>query len=392
MTNVKIIQLSEVTTQINTRNKNISKLPVWSITNEKGFVNSDEFFKKRVYSKNLKNYKIISPSEIAYNPSRVNVGSIGHNDSNEKALLSPLYVIVKCSPELNPQFLIHFMKSDFGRNKIQYHTQGSVRDSLVYRNFSEIEISLPSLKNQEKIVRILDQIENLKKKQTNVKKLLSVLIQSIFYEMFGSEDNSFKNGNMIKLNQICEKITDGEHQTPPRQKNGILLLSARNVRNGYIDLNQKTDHISENTYQKIRKRCNPEIGDVLLTCSGTVGRVSSVSISEPFGLVRSVALLKPKKNVINPVFLEKYLQMPFSQKQIKEKSKKSSQANIFQGAIKELDILLPPNKKQEIFVSKIKKINKILEMKNSAFNEVVKLNDTLQSMFFNGKYFYKDSN
>ena len=68
-------------------------------------------------------------------------------------------------------------------------------------------------------------------------------------------------------------------------------MSARNIQNGYLSLT-KVDYIPEEEYQRIIKRCHPEYGDVLISCSGSVGRVSKVPKNLKFTMVRSVALVK----------------------------------------------------------------------------------------------------
>ena len=142
-------KFGELTQEINLRNSEYKKYEVFSVTNDQGLVMSKKRFKKRVFSKNLKKYKIISPNEVAYNPSRINVGSVAINTSEKRVLLSPMYVIFKCSDEILPKFLLFFLKSIDGINRIRHLTHGSVRDSLNYENFKEIEIDLPSISIQK---------------------------------------------------------------------------------------------------------------------------------------------------------------------------------------------------------------------------------------------------
>ena len=76
----------------------------------------------------------------------------------------------------------------------------------------------------------------------------------------------------VRLQTICKKITDGEHKTPKRVTDycGFFLLSARNVRDGYISLND-VDYVNKTEYLNISKRCNPVKNDILISCSGSVG-------------------------------------------------------------------------------------------------------------------------
>ncbi len=220
----------------------------------------------------------------------------------------------------------------------------------------DLEIPLPSLSVQKAIAEKLDQADALRKKDQELLAHYDELAQSVFIEMFGDPVQNEMGWEKLKLENVCNKITDGEHTTPKRELEGVYLLSARNVKNGFIDLNVGVDYISEDEYTRISKRCMPENGDVLISCSGSVGRVSIVNVDYKFSLVRSVALLKVKKDVINPLFLNYYMLTNYFKQQIDKGSKKSSQANIFIGAIKELITIIPPLALQTAFAEKIKNI------------------------------------
>ena len=126
------------------------------------------------------------------------------------------------------------------------------------------------------------------------------------------------------------------------------------------------------------KRCNPEKGDILISCSGTIGRTTSIKIDEPFVLVRSAALIKPKKDIINPLYLEFYLRTDFMQSTMKKSSNTSSQANLFTGPIKKLPVLLPELNLQNQFAERVAVIEeqkaiaqKSLEHSESLFNSLL---------------------
>ena len=86
-----------------------------------------------------------------------------------------------------------------------------------------------------------------------------------------------ENWKWVRLSSIASKITDGEHKTPHRVDSyqGFYLLSARNIRDGYILLDD-VDYVDEEEFKKISLRCNPQKGDILISCSGSVGRSSIV--------------------------------------------------------------------------------------------------------------------
>ncbi|EAW4021652.1 restriction endonuclease subunit S, partial [Salmonella enterica subsp. enterica serovar Kentucky] len=95
----------------------------------------------------------------------------------------------------------------------------------------------------------------------------------------------------VKLQSIATKITDGEHKTPKREPAGQLLISARNIQDGYLKLSD-VDYVGDAEFQKLRNRCDPDSGDVLISCSGSIGRVCLVDENSKYVMVRSVALIK----------------------------------------------------------------------------------------------------
>ena len=160
-------------------------------------------------------------------------------------------------------------------------------------------------------------------------------------------------------------ITDREHVTPPRTTEGVLLLSARNVRNGYLDLEEEVDYVSEDTYSKIIKRLELLPGDVLLSCSGSVGRSCVVPPNIKFTLVRSVAVLKPI--LVSSEYISYALRSLFLQRQIDQKKTQTAQPNIFQGKIKTLVFPLPPLEEQHRIVAEVEqRLSVAREVESSA--------------------------
>lgn len=103
----KRIKLGEYLTELSERNSTSGDngVPVLSVTNRPGFSMSEEHFYKKVFSKDLSNYKIIQRGQFAYNPSRVNVGSIARLNEFDKGLLSPMYVTFEARKGLNGAYL-----------------------------------------------------------------------------------------------------------------------------------------------------------------------------------------------------------------------------------------------------------------------------------------------
>ena len=165
---------------------------------------------------------------------------------------------------------------------------------------------------------------------------------------------------LYKLGTISSCITDGEHKTPRRVDDfcGYYLLSARNIRDGYISLND-VDYVDSEEYAIIAKRCNPKIGDVLISCSGSVGRCAVVKDNNNYVMVRSAAMVTPTK--VDSEYLMYVIQSEYVQKQIRNRKKQTAQANLFQEAISNLVVPLPPLAEQKRIVAKIEELLPLCE-------------------------------
>jgi type I restriction enzyme S subunit len=150
--------------------------------------------------------------------------------------------------------------------------------------------------------------------------------------------------------QLTSVITDGEHITPRRTPDGVLLLSARNVLNGRLAL-EDVDYVPEEEYERIARRIEIQAGDVLLSCSGTVGRSCVVPSGLRFTLVRSVAVLRPV--IVLAELMAYILQSPLGQSQIDDRKTQTAQANLFQGKIRQLVFALPPMAEQVRIVAEV---------------------------------------
>jgi len=155
----------------------------------------------------------------------------------------------------------------------------------------------------------------------------------------------------VRLGTIASKITDGDHKTPPRISEGLRLLSAKNVRDGYLDFNN-CDLISEQHYLKSRERCCPDVGDLLIvSVGGTIGRTSLVPDDSDFALVRSVALIKPL--LFDSAYLKRSMDSSLLQNSIHTRKRGGAQPCLYLSEIEQFIFSLPPLTEQHRIVAKI---------------------------------------
>jgi type I restriction enzyme, S subunit len=253
-----------------------------------------------------------------------------------------------------------------------------------YKFLKETEIPLPPLAEQKRIAKILNASDALRAKRRETLAQLDTLLQSTFLDMFGDPVTNPKGWGKSTLEKFSVKVTDGDHHTPKRTDFGIKLLSARNVLDGEIDL-ANTDFVSQSEYDRMIKRCHPEKGDVLISCSGSIGRVSRIRFDEPIVLVRSAALVKIDHCKAMPEFVEHLLRTPALKAAMLRSAKSSSQANLFQKPIKNLPVFAPPLGLQSRFATIVKSAEQQKAAQHSHLADLDTLFTSLQQRAFNGE-------
>ena len=183
----KEVKLGDVTTVINRRNKSNRSLPIYSISNKDGFILQSEQFEgldseSRGYDISL--YKIVGRNTFAYNPARINIGSIGYSGNLKEVLISSLYVCFKTIDELDDEFLICFLKTAQFNQAVENNVEGGIRSYLFYENFSRIKICLPSLQEQKKIAKTILSIDDVISKYTDKVSLLEEYKKGLMQQLF----------------------------------------------------------------------------------------------------------------------------------------------------------------------------------------------------------------
>ena len=349
-------KLGDFITEYSVKNKGNETIPVYSVTNSQGFCK--EYFSKEVASQDKSTYKIVPYGCFAYNPSRINVGSIDWQDKEERVIVSPLDNVFSVSEKLNQDYLLYFIKSKGTMELINAQATGTVRLNLKLSMLKEFQIPIPSLHQQQSIVSELDKINELiclKKEQLGDYEKLA---QSIFYEMFGDPVANDKKWDIESLGKVCD-VRDGTHDSPQYlQESPYILITSKNLVNGKIDYSN-VNYISEEDYIAINKRSQVDDGDIIMAMIGTIGNPIIVKLEEHKFCIKNVALIKffndslvSNKYVHSLLNNESYLTF------IKSQNKGGTQKFVALGTIRKLPIPIPPLSYQQQFAQRIELIEK----------------------------------
>ena len=156
------VRLKGLIKEYSDRNKDLKCNDVYSVTNSDGFIPSSEYFSKEVFSKDLSSYKKVYKNSLAFNPSRINVGSVAVQSQKEVVVVSPLYTVLSVEEKyIFPLYLECFLHSNIGLQQIKSLTEGSVRDILKFSSLEKMEINLPSLEDQKNFISKIGHINKL---------------------------------------------------------------------------------------------------------------------------------------------------------------------------------------------------------------------------------------
>lgn len=257
--------------------------------------------------------------------------------------------------KLRLDYFFYYMRNLKMEKLAESTTVPSVRKSLL----EELEIKVPSLEEQKEIGEILDKVSVVIQTKKQEIEQLDLLIKARFVELFGSiYDNKF-GYNVRTLQDVCEPIKDGTHQTPAYiddSINGFKFLSSKDVTTGKIDWNH-LKYIPEELHNKLYKRISPRKGDILLAKNGTTGVAAIVDKDEVFDIYVSLALLRPL-DIVASEYLCSAINSTETKKQFDGSLKGIGVPNLHLGEIKKTQIIVPPIELQNQFAAFVAQVDK----------------------------------
>lgn len=254
---------------------------------------------------------------------------------------------------VDPMFFPFFISSDIFLDEAIRVSVGSLSPTANWKDLRTLEFDLPSPGKQRELAGILSEAECLKGHYRNLLAACDDVVKSQFVEIF-----SKKEFPLTPLSQACTKITDGTHKTPQYQETGIAFISAKNVTSdGKLDFSD-IKHISTDEYESIQKRCETQIGDVLLTKSGSLGMPAIVDVDFPIGLFESLAVLKYRRDILDGVFLREQLKSARVQDQFTGGVKGIAVKHLHLNVIGRTSIIVPPLELQEEFTDFVLQVDK----------------------------------
>ena len=355
---------------------------VYSVSKDYGIISSLEYWEKtassqratyQMYSENTDNYNIIRKNMFAYNPARLNIGSISYLFNEEPGLLSPMYIIFKINEKLvTPKYLLIFLKSTKILKKIDSMKEIGARFRFDFDNWKKIKIPLPSLETQEKIVKILD---SYKEYITELQEKLKIELQArnkqynYYRDMLLSEDYLNKISKKLdSLNYVLRLTTLGEIgkftrgnglQKKDFREKGKPVIHYGQIYTQYGFSTDKTiSFAEENIFSKLRKAKPNDI--LIATTSENIEDVAKSTVwlgNEEVGFSGDMYSYSTNEN---SKYIAYYFQTAGFQKQKERKVTGTKLIRIHGEDMEKFTISLPPIEIQNKIVKILDRFQELL--------------------------------
>lgn len=371
-------RLGKYIQEYSVKNKKNLGYPVYSVTNSQGFCT--QYFNKDVSGEDKTTYKIVPKGYFAYNPSRINVGSIDWQNCEDNVIVSPLYVVFKCTEGLNQNYLKYYLKSETGKRTINTKVSGSVRNNLKFEVLSDFMLNIGSVEEQLQIVDCLGKIDKAIAEERRQLVLYDELIKSRFVELFGALEKN------TTISRYIYQLRGGKSLAGTKPcKNRVLKTGATTF--GWFDAEQYK--YLPNDYEPLPEH-RVEIGDVIISRMNTPELVGACSyvFEAPDNMYYPDRLWKVVlKEKTNPIFLWQLLWDNEIRKSVMQKAGGTSgtmhnisKPNLL--SIKCIDAPIELQNKFAEFVTQIYKAKKEIQYRLSFYEELLsKKTDEL----FNGE-------
>ena len=286
-------------------------------------------------------------------PGEGGIGEIFHYVEGKYALHQRAYRIHITSDEVNPKFLYYIMHNSF-KKYILSKSVGATAISIRKPMLEKFEIPIPPLPVQTKIIKILDALTALTSELTSELTLRRKQYEYYLDNLLSKEELGKIGFEWKCLKDICDYV-DFRGKTPKKTESGIFLVTAKNIKKGFIDYNASKEFVSESDYIEIMRRGLPRIGDVLITTEAPCGNVAQIDKEDIALAQRVIKYRSSNENILDNTFLKFMLLSKEFQVNLIKLSTGGTVKGIKGSTLHKMKIKIPPIDEQKRIVSILEK-------------------------------------
>ena len=298
----------------------------------------------------------IIPKGTIIIPTRMALGKVAITGCNLAINQDLKALFINDVAVVDRDYLARFIESRAGY--IEGEGKGATVKGITLDFLKSIEIPLPPIAEQKRIAAILDKADAIRQKRQRAIKLADEFLRSVFLEMFGDPVTNPKGLEVVSLIDICNKVTDGTHQSPKWQSEGVPFLFISNIVDGKI--NYETDkYISHETLKELTKSTPIEKDDILYTTVGSYGNVALVPGDREFCFQRHIAHIKPNGSLVKADFLASMLSSSAIRRQADRLVRGIAQKTLNLRELKEIKVFNLSLEEQEHYLAIAQPVNRM---------------------------------
>ena len=355
-----------------------------------GIVSRGLFCGKNILVKNYYQVKqgdyIISKRQIVHGANGIVSAEL------DGAIVSNEYMVLSNSDVLLMDYLALYSMTKKMYHKFYISSYGVDIEKMFFNidDWKKKTIYVPCLEEQKKIVMFLHTIDVVIDKQKAIVALWEKRKKGVMQKLFSQEirfkandGSQFPEWEEKKISECTKFVKDGTHGTHKNVSNGHPLLSAKDIFDNVVHIPNDSRLISDEDYNKIFSKYNLQVGDVLITIVGTLGRTALVTdVCKHVAFQRSVGIMRPDKNIIDSSYLKTVCDVAYFQNQLEIKKNKGAQAGVYLGTLSDIASPVPCLVEQKKIADCLSALDDVIDNYKETLNAWKELKKgLLQQMF-----------
>ena len=339
------------------------------------------------------------------------IGSISKTKLIDWDVDASIYVslcLIRLNDDVNKEYVYQYTKSDYFRQEIE--KRALLHATPMKINLGEIgkiPVPLPHEKEEQaRIAKILSDADKktqlIERKVSEVQELKKGLMQKLFSEGVGELDDKgewlphteFQDSvygsipavwTILKINEVLSYV-DYRGKTPPKVESGFFLVTAKNVKSGYIDYESSKEYIPESLYDEVMSRGTPKLGDVLFTTEAPMGNIALVD-NQDVAIAQRIIKFRPKSwRQLNNIYLKYFFLSPAFKKELDFNGTGSTVKGIKGKRLHVMKIAIPPIKEQIKIARILLTVDKKIDLLNQQKAEAQQLKKGLMQKLLTGEW------
>ena len=347
-------------------------------------VSKDGFIRAKQQEADTSIYNVFYKYDFVFNPARMELNSIALNLEYEKALCSSLYEVfyVKDENIVLPEFLnLHIKRDEFARH-CDYIGLGSAREYCRFANISEFDIELPPIEVQQEIVEADRQIKRRIHLNNQVIQHLEATAQALYRKTFVDnidKENLPEGWRMGTIGKILKKYIRGPFGSALKkedmQTSGFPVYEQQHVIDEHRNFRY---YVSISKYEQL-KRFSVQRNDLVISCSGTIGRIIQIRDNDPIGIInQALLILRVDEQKFSPTILRHFLLSKNGHKMLLEDAHGSAQVNIAKrDVIESIPIIVPDLEVIKYSDGEFNTIDHCIELRKQENKKLIELQSLL---------------